>query len=620
MQLQGDFTDRCPICCRKLDESEPKATHSTHHSTLPLPETSDNAPDAVPAESMVAKEKIERLMKRVRFSQQEHHSAEETDTEDGTDTRSASLTNPDSLTVNSATDLMMKHIATHLQSLALLTPRLASSEFEEGETRDFASSEGPSSSRTLGQRSTIEDDTEHVDFGDTYERASSPVITPPVIKNSNTKPPVRETSDATEPMNWEDLLSAAPYDEKEDDNINHMKKTKMSELNRLFSALLDGLQAPDYSVEAEASGVIQSQRSRLLDIQRSGSNSANRSIAFCSAAKGISFETLQSFFKAALSLQDRGQHDMLVDYCAEQVWVSHSYQDEDLTRGRRSATNSRRILFSLLVLADRPLDVLWFVRGEITDLDIPLSWRTLQEVIPHWTEKEISHFTFLQNLPAPLNFETVNIITSSFHSRDGRHDDFIRYVDQNLQEGLDGDGHKAQFISPSITQAWWKKPGGNRIPRAVDYSIHARPATILNGYLNIFSILVYIGRTSLINWFIRHNCQDQQLPILDPLRFGNDPTLVGMMTEFCNIQWMFCPIIFSSDTPMDKRSLDRRQILPIKEESTKISKAHNPESVIRVVTLHPGCYDQIWSPTVGFTPLSLSFFLSQILDPGLASP
>ncbi|KAM0546045.1 hypothetical protein ACHAPJ_011059 [Fusarium lateritium] len=186
---------------------------------------------------------------------------------------------------------------------------------------------------------------------------------------------------------------------------------------------------------------------------------------------------------------------------------------------------------------------------------------------------------------------------SNFHARDGRHDDFIRYVDQKVQEGLDGDDRRAKFISPFITQDWWKKPGENRIHRAVDYSIHARPATIINGYLNIFSILVYIGRTSLINWFIRHNCQDQQLPILDPLRFGNDPTLVEMMTEFCNIQWMFCPIIFSGDTPMDKRSLDRRQILPIKDESRKTSKADNPKSTIRVVTLYPGCFNLTWSPT-----------------------
>jgi hypothetical protein len=182
--------------------------------------------------------------------------------------------------------------------------------------------------------------------------------------------------------------------------------------------------------------------------------------------------------------------------------------------------------------------------------------------------------------------------------RDERNEDFFQFVRRKSQMGLDGDGKKALFISPVETEAWWRKRGEDRIPRALDRSIPARPSTILTGYITIFSILVYIGRTHWIPLFIRHGFQDKQLPILDPERFGDDPTQMNMMRDFFNNQWRFCPVIFSNSLPFDQRTIDARQILPIKFEETIRSKAQNSKSLIRVITLHDGCYDTSWSPSV----------------------
>ncbi|KAF5238344.1 hypothetical protein FANTH_10377 [Fusarium anthophilum] len=154
-----------------------------------------------------------------------------------------------------------------------------------------------------------------------------------------------------------------------------------------------------------------------------------------------------------------------------------------------------------------------------------------------------------------------------------------------------------RFVSPAVTARWWKKSGQRRLSRAIDRNIHALPTTIENGYLNIFSILVYISRTYLINNFTSNGYQDQQLPLLNARCFGDDPALVDDMNEFCENQWMFCPLIFSRHTPMDKRYIDPRQILPIKTTFAITTDSNHSKSIIRVVTLYPECFDREWSPT-----------------------
>jgi hypothetical protein len=176
-----------------------------------------------------------------------------------------------------------------------------------------------------------------------------------------------------------------------------------------------------------------------------------------------------------------------------------------------------------------------------------------------------------------------------------RHDEFIKFVQRELQPGVDGDNHEVEFISPSKTSAWWKKRSENRLARALNPQINARAATIEKGYLNIFSILAYISKTYLINHFTSNGFQDQQLPLLDTRRFGTDVALVRDMEDFKENQWTFCPVVFFSHMPMDRRVIPCRQILPIKDEKRTTAKPNHAKSVIRVVTLHPECYDPAWS-------------------------
>ncbi|RGP76420.1 serine threonine kinase [Fusarium longipes] len=190
---------------------------------------------------------------------------------------------------------------------------------------------------------------------------------------------------------------------------------------------------------------------------------------------------------------------------------------------------------------------------------------------------------------------------ASHRLQDERHEEFFQFISRERLTGIDGNNEKSDFVSPRKVAKWWKEGGGNRIARAISH-INVRAATIEKAYLNIFSILVYSSKTYLIKDFISHGFQDQHLPLLDPKRFGEDHVMVSDMEEFCENQWMFCPVVFSNTMPMDKRAIPSRQILPIKDEKRTMSKANHSKSDIRVVTLYPDCYDEDWSssPTVVF--------------------
>lgn len=190
---------------------------------------------------------------------------------------------------------------------------------------------------------------------------------------------------------------------------------------------------------------------------------------------------------------------------------------------------------------------------------------------------------------------------ASQYAPDERNEEFIHFVRRELQPGLDGESNEVEFISPNKTKKYWTKRSENRIARAINHNINARPATIEKGYLTIFSILVYISKTYLIKYFTSYGFQDQQLPLLDTRRFGTDPAIVRDMEDFCENQWTFCPVLFFSHFPMDKRNIPSRQILPIKYEKRIMTKPNHSKSVIRVVTLHPECYDSDWSSSVSLS-------------------
>ncbi|KAH8736871.1 hypothetical protein BGZ61DRAFT_437186 [Ilyonectria robusta] len=112
-------------------------------------------------------------------------------------------------------------------------------------------------------------------------------------------------------------------------------------------------------------------------------------------SREITREKMCEFFNNALSLVDRGKDDILVDYCAEQIWDPRPYKDPHQPTEDKIA--SRRTLFALLVDFGQPLDILRCIKEGISDLDIPLCPESLRRCFPAWTRRDVSDFTVLQN-------------------------------------------------------------------------------------------------------------------------------------------------------------------------------------------------------------------------------
>ncbi|KAF4964969.1 hypothetical protein FSARC_7147 [Fusarium sarcochroum] len=174
-----------------------------------------------------------------------------------------------------------------------------------------------------------------------------------------------------------------------------------------------------------------------------------------------------------------------------------------------------------------------------------------------------------------------------------RNEEYFAFIEKNLSEGVNGYGHHVWFVRTSILRQWWTEPGGRRIPRALDLQNGIDNNVIIDCYLIIFSILVFIGKPHYIHEFVRQGYTDARLPFVNPPRvFGTDPAMVDMLRLFRDRQWKFCPVQFSKG--MVRKFIDPRQILPIME--SKLLRS-SPKSTIKVVKLYPDCYDSGWAPS-----------------------
>ncbi|KAJ4256764.1 hypothetical protein NW762_008860 [Fusarium torreyae] len=174
-----------------------------------------------------------------------------------------------------------------------------------------------------------------------------------------------------------------------------------------------------------------------------------------------------------------------------------------------------------------------------------------------------------------------------------RNEEYFTFVQRNSIEGVDGYGHHVLFVPTTKLKKWWTEPRGRRIPRALDLQNGIDINVIIDYYLIIFSILVYIGKPLYIHDFVRHGYTDDRLPFVNPPRiFGEDPGMLDMLRLFRDAQWKFCPVRFSKG--MLRKVIDPRQILPIMESTVLKS---SQKSTVKVVKLYPDSYDSEWAPS-----------------------
>ncbi|KAL9574011.1 hypothetical protein ACKAV7_001787 [Fusarium commune] len=164
---------------------------------------------------------------------------------------------------------------------------------------------------------------------------------------------------------------------------------------------------------------------------------------------------------------------------------------------------------------------------------------------------------------------------------------FRDYAKEESLRGLDGEGKVVPYIPPCALKVYWTERRMNSVLTSPATPIDATYQTISNGYLKIFSILVFIGHCDKIPVICSNDkgLDDHNLPFtaddFEPKSKWSD--------EFLESQWMFCPFIFSQ-TRVYKRALRSRTILPITyDEYIKERRAGPDAAVLRKVRIHDQC-------------------------------
>ncbi|KAF4448819.1 serine/threonine protein kinase [Fusarium austroafricanum] len=121
---------------------------------------------------------------------------------------------------------------------------------------------------------------------------------------------------------------------------------------------------------------------------------------------------------------------------------------------------------------------------------------------------------------------------------------FRQYVDSQLINGVNGNDETVPFVAPSASRRYWTKRRVSSILESCNPPIYLHLDQGLEDRLQIFSVLVYIGKPDAIANFVdNHELDDYHFP------FNREalPFIGGAACEFLEKQWMFFPLIFTSE-------------------------------------------------------------------------
>ncbi|KAN0076637.1 hypothetical protein V8E54_006779 [Elaphomyces granulatus] len=255
-----------------------------------------------------------------------------------------------------------RHVASHLQFLTFLTLRLFASKLVEGEEHHFDSA-AASGAKTdaSGERSTLKDhvtETEDPkDLGSTPESSQGSIIADPNDTDSLYTPPL--VTDETDQMDWKDF-NIEPR-ENNRDPIKHMGKIQQ---------LLELLSDVDLVLEYDNS--IMSTALRQAEVYDDPGNN-NSFIPLDAQDKIISRTAIEGFFsqlvKFCLAEVPESDTKSVVVYCTDQVWNPLPYC---LPESDEEEMGSRKKLFAILTLIDKPAAILSFIKERVSDLDLPV--------------------------------------------------------------------------------------------------------------------------------------------------------------------------------------------------------------------------------------------------------
>jgi hypothetical protein len=162
---------------------------------------------------------------------------------------------------------------------------------------------------------------------------------------------------------------------------------------------------------------------------------------------------------------------------------------------------------------------------------------------------------------------------------------FRQYVRDSLVPGVNGDDEKVDYIAPAILKTYWTERRVDAILNEHEPPISQSSDMIISRYLQIFSILVHIGEPGEISWFFQNvkHISDVHLP-LDKDSF---PVPCSWAEAFLETQWMFNPLLFTSDY-VYQRIISCKTILPVTYEKP-LTEKRGGQSKVWKVQLHSKC-------------------------------
>lgn len=180
--------------------------------------------------------------------------------------------------------------------------------------------------------------------------------------------------------------------------------------------------------------------------------------------------------------------------------------------------------------------------------------------------------------------------------------DFPQFVEKQAKQHIEelSENNKS-FIPFPILRDYWKPRKIASILNASDPPLPFSIDTIHNGYIRVFSMLVYCNQVPNLEHFTKHNLHDNMLPLKkrpDEWKGGFYNTLFNSVSEY---QWMFFPLLFAP-THLEDCRLDSHHVLPIVklERITHERTTQGDAAIIRKMTIHDSCHDLIKVPSITY--------------------
>ncbi|KAI1460311.1 hypothetical protein F4805DRAFT_389944 [Annulohypoxylon moriforme] len=171
--------------------------------------------------------------------------------------------------------------------------------------------------------------------------------------------------------------------------------------------------------------------------------------------------------------------------------------------------------------------------------------------------------------------------------------EFAEFVDNQAKQHVEefSEDNK-KFIPFPILRDYWKIAKVRSILNTFDPPLPFCIDTIRDGYIRVFSMLVYCGQVANLEHFTRHNLHDSILPLKKrPDDWKGDSFYDNLFGFISKYQWMFFPLTFAP-TYLEDCYLDSNQILPIVklERITHDRITQGDAAIIQKMAIHESCH------------------------------